>query len=69
MTTMTMPAGQQLTSIASGGRDQNGVCQDDSWYEIVNGERVELPPMSILAVFDQHLSALRTWSVLSQPRG
>ena len=50
MSTITMPAGQELPSFALSGQERNGVCPDDKWYEIVNGERVELPPMSIFAV-------------------
>jgi Uma2 family endonuclease len=50
MSTMTIPAVQPLAPLAVGGSDQKGVCSDDDLYEIVNGQSVEVPPMSMFAV-------------------
>lgn len=50
MSTMTMPSEPLHAPIPGGRQEQNGVCSDDGMYEIVNGQPMELPPMSILAV-------------------
>lgn len=49
MNAVAIPADPQVATLAAGGADQNGFHADDSLFEIVNGERVELPPMSVLA--------------------
>jgi Uma2 family endonuclease len=44
---------------AANGQSNAGLRPDDILYEIVNGQRVEMPPMSILAVFvASHLQEL-----------
>jgi len=48
MSTLTMP--QQLSPLGLNLPNPNGIGDEDKLYEIVNGEHVELPPMSILAV-------------------
>lgn len=50
MSTATLPAGQPKSPPTS-GRLSNGLYPEDSLYEIIHGQRVELPPMSVRSIW------------------
>ena len=51
MTTLVQPTSNSLAALRPIVPERNGISADDSLYEIVHGVRVELPPMSFLAIW------------------
>jgi Uma2 family endonuclease len=51
MSVLMQPESKGLAAVVPIGAERNGIGADDSLYEIVHGLRVELPPMSYLAIW------------------